>query len=367
LARVSEHRGGVTSRTKDAGIESLRAIAVVLMVAGHVIGTRATEGLTVPADSGWRFFYLALEDLRMPLFTVLSGFVYAFRPVSSTDGVGSLITGKVRRLLIPFVVVCTVFFFVRMISPGVNNRPELSELPAAYLYGYQHLWFLQAIFLVFVVVGSMDSLALLDRAGTWALFTGTAIAVFVLVHLPADAAVFSLNGFIRLLPFFLLGYGAHRHAATLLRRGVLLATAVVFVPVYALRLYVLAADVDLPAELSRALSALVALLSLVGVLGIRRHLASRVLGWLGGFSFGIYLLHVFGTAAARVVATHLGLNSTTALFTLGLAAGVIAPIAFELALGRYRLISWAVLGQKSRRRPSRPESAPTTGNSSPIR
>jgi peptidoglycan/LPS O-acetylase OafA/YrhL len=363
---MTEPRTSITSSTKDAGLESLRAVAVVLMVSGHVVGTGATEGLTVPDDSGWRFFYEALEDLRMPLFTVLSGFVYALRPVRSPAGVSSLVTGKARRLLVPFFVVCTFFFFVQMVSPGVNRRPELPDLPAAYIYGYQHLWFLQAIFLVFLVVGMLDSLALLNKVGTWSLVTGAAITLFVLVHVPGDAAVFSINGFIRLLPFFLLGYGVHRHAATLLRPRILMATAVVFVPAYGLRLYVIAADVDLPAELSRALSTSVALLLLVGVLGIRGHLASRGLAWLGGFSFGIYLLHVFGTAAARVVATHLGVDSTAVLFMLGLAAGLIVPITFELTLGRYRLISWAVLGQKPRRRTSSlgpVESKAPTGNS----
>lgn len=353
-----------STSTKDSGIESLRAVAVVLMVAGHVIGTRAGEGLGVSDDSGWRFFYLALEDIRMPLFTVLSGFVYAMRPVRAPDGVRPLLRGKVRRLLVPFLVVCTLFFLVQMIAPGVNRRPELSDLPEAYLYGYQHLWFLQAIFLVFLVVAVLDSFSLLDRTRSWALITASAVVLYVLVRVPGEAAVFSVNGFLHLLPFFLLGYGARRHAAELLRPGVLVATAVAFVPVYCLRLYVIAEDVDLPGELDRALSALVALLVLVGVLGVRRYLASSALAWLGGFSFGIYLLHVFGSSASRVVAERVGVDSTAVLFALGLTAGVVLPIVFELTAGRYRLISWAFLGQRPRRpapAPARTAAPATTG------
>jgi peptidoglycan/LPS O-acetylase OafA/YrhL len=236
----------------------------------------------------------------------------------------------------------------------VNRRPELSDLPAAYIYGYQHLWFLQAIFLVFLVVGTLDALGLLTRTRNWAFFTAFAVALFVVAHVPGDAAVFSINGFLRLLPFFLLGYGAHRHAATVLRPRVLVPAFLVFVPVYFLRLYAIAAHLHLPAEVSRAWSAAVALLLLVCVLGVRRHLASRTLAWLGGFSFGIYLLHVFGAAAARVVVTRLGVDETAVLFGVGLAAGLCVPIAFELTLGRYRPISWGVLGQKPRRRTTRP-------------
>lgn len=359
-------RGSTSAvRTKDAGIQSLRGIAVVLMVAGHVIGSHAGVGLTVADDSGWRYFYRALQDLRMPLFTVLSGYVYAYRPVRAPSGMTALVTGKVRRLLVPFVVVCTVFFLVQLVVPDTHERPELSELPAAYLFGYQHLWFLQAIFLIFLLVGALDAFGVLNSFRSWALVTLATFAVFVLVRVPDAADVFSLNGFFRLLPFFLLGYAAHRYPAQLLQPRVLVSATVLFLPVYALRLYNIGADVEWPAIPTRALSLAVAVLVVVTLLAVRRYLASRFLVWLGGFSFAIYLLHVFGSAGARIVAGRLGVDSTPALFAIGLVCAIALPIVFELLFGRFALVSWAVLGQKPRR-PSSPlapvESKAPTGD-----
>lgn len=37
--------------------------------------------MQVADRSAWRLFYLALKDIRMPLFTGISGFVYAMRPI----------------------------------------------------------------------------------------------------------------------------------------------------------------------------------------------------------------------------------------------------------------------------------------------
>ena len=104
---------------------------------------------------------------------------------------------------------------------------------------------------------------------------------------------------------------------------------------------------------------------MVALLAVRRHLESRFLVWIGGFSFGIYLLHQLGGQGARIAAQLLGLDSPVPLFAIGMLAGVGLPILFELTFGRFPAVSWTVLGQKpSRRRsPLAPvESRPPTGD-----
>src|SRR4051794_34829890 len=97
------------------------------MVAGHVIGSDATRGLQVGNDSLWRLGYLALEDIRMPLFTTISGFVYALRAVGGGAAYGRLVQGKTRRLLVPLVSVGALLFAVELAVPGVNRRPDPSS------------------------------------------------------------------------------------------------------------------------------------------------------------------------------------------------------------------------------------------------
>ncbi len=67
---------------QDNSVQTLRGFAIILVVMGHVIGYKGDEGMKVADDSFWRYMYYTLEYFRMPLFTVISGWVYTLRPVS---------------------------------------------------------------------------------------------------------------------------------------------------------------------------------------------------------------------------------------------------------------------------------------------
>ncbi|MPQ97958.1 acyltransferase family protein [Modestobacter sp. I12A-02628] len=352
---------------KDLGVQSLRGLAVLLMVAGHVIGGDDQGGLAVADDSAWRFSYLALEDLRMPLFTVLSGYVYALRPVRTRAELGGLFRGKVRRLVVPLVTVGTLLFLVKLAAPDVNRRPVAGDLPRVFVFSYEHLWFLQAIFLIFLLVGLLDALGALGRLPGWGAAFAVACLLFFVTSvdlLPVSPDLFSLGGTLRLLPFFLIGVAAHRFPRQLLRRPLVVAVGVAFVPLLTLRLWGLAGGAAWPPVPDRALSLGVGVCGVLLLLAVRGYLRSRALGWLGGFSFGIYLLHVFGTSGMSVVTGRLGVDSTALAFVLSLGAGLAMPVLFELLLGRYAVVSWGVLGQRPvRRRGSAvTEDRPPTGD-----
>ncbi|MEJ5946300.1 acyltransferase [Pseudokineococcus basanitobsidens] len=338
--------------TKDSGIQVLRGVAVLLMVAGHVIGSGPGRGLGVPDDSAWRWGYTALEDVRMPLFTVVSGFVYGYRPLPKGTSLAPLVRGKVRRLLVPLAVVGTAYFLVQSTVPGTNRSRSWGELWSIYVLPYEHFWFLQAIFLIFLIVGALDALGVLASPRRLLLVVLLTSAGDVLLRVPSAFDVLSINGALRLLPFFLLGYGVHRHEVRLTRRSGLL-LALWLGASYAVWAALLAGEEGPEGAARRALSLSIGIPAVILLLDLRSRLRSRALAAVGGFSFGIYLLHVFGTAGARMLAELLGLTSTGLLFLLSLAAGIAAPIAFERATGHVPMVSWAVLGQRPLRRRAR--------------
>lgn len=112
---------------KDPNIETLRGLAILLVVAGHVIGIDATGGMKVADDSLWRYLYASLQYVRMPLFTAISGWVYALHPVAAHEA-GTFMFKKARRLLLPMICVGTLYFLIQYITPGTNRTGELAEI-----------------------------------------------------------------------------------------------------------------------------------------------------------------------------------------------------------------------------------------------
>ncbi|MBX7431131.1 acyltransferase [Mycobacterium sp. Y57] len=209
----SAQAGGPPGRRagKDPAIETLRGVAIVLVVIGHVIGIDADRGMQAALDSPWRIFYLALVDVRLPLFTMISGYIYALRPLTSPDGLAGLLKTKSRRLLLPLLTVGTLLFVTQRAVPGTNYKPHLDEYYRIFIYPYEHLWFLQSIFVIFVLVGLLDAFGLLNTACRALVALAVSLAMFEVIPVPQYADIFSASGVLRLLPFFLLGYMLNRY------------------------------------------------------------------------------------------------------------------------------------------------------------
>ncbi|TFD88883.1 acyltransferase [Cryobacterium serini] len=314
------------------------------MVAYHVIG-----GMQLSSNSGWYYSSDLLVDLRMPLFTALSGFVFAWRSPSDIGSYRRLIIGKARRLLVPLLTVGTLFVLVQSVTPGTNSTRPIQEFWKLYVYGLGHFWFLQAIFLIFLVVGLVN-LSALGRKFSFALATLTITSgIAILVNVPAAWDIFSINRAIELLPFFLLGYISSSYGSMLLpARGAVLVLAGALLAVRAAEVF---GVINLPASSSALLSLLLGLTGITAVVAFRKQLCWLPLAWLGHFSFAIFLLHVFGTAPVRILLNTIGFDSEILVFVACMAAGLGLPILFEVTLGRFPWISWALLGQKPYRSP----------------
>lgn len=330
-------------RGRDVSVDTLRGVAVVLMVAGHVIGTTSAEGMQVADDSAWRTGYVLLSDLRLPLFTALSGFVYGARPLAGSPSLPGFVKGKSRRLLVPLITVGTSFALLQALIPGTNNSWDLTQLWQVYAFGLWHFWFLQAIFVLLVGIGLANAFGWLrtGRSIGWTLVVATVLTVCVRV--PDAYAFFSINGVLRLAPYFVLGYGLRVAWSSFTHRRAVLVAAVVL---FCLRAAEIVLDVDLPQLVSAVLGVALGGAGIAALILYRERLRLRALALLGYFSFGIYLLHVFGVAPTRILLERIGVGWQAAVFGLCLTVGIALPVLFEMTLGRVRWLSWAVLGQK---------------------
>ncbi|MEY4749799.1 MAG: hypothetical protein RIQ60_2013 [Pseudomonadota bacterium] len=330
----------------DLSLQTLRGLACLLLVAYHVVGDDASRGLRL-ADGWLRDGNDALACLRMPLFTFLSGVVYGMRPLS-----GDLLRfmrGKTRRLLVPMLVIGTFYALVQ--SQGVGVNAVRFEWRTLHIEPVDHYWFVEALFWVFLLVGSIEVIdgrrlrpglpaRLLDHPVGLAVLWGAAALFQLTVNLPRTLG---LEGASYLLPYFVAGMalvrlGGLESLTSVRARGLLLVGAVLAVsmlgPVH-------------PNPERRTLAMLAAgtvLCLLCVALRPRLDLLARI----GSGSYAIYLMHVFFTAGSRVALTKLGVQSVELLFVVGLACGIGGPLLLQSLARRTPLSALLLLGESER-------------------
>lgn len=331
---------------KNASIETLRGAAIILVVFGHMIGIEKTGGMKVSDDSIYRYLYYTLEYIRLPLFTVISGWVYANKPVSDFD-TSKFLKGKFRRLIIPMLVIGTLLFLFRMFIPGTNSKPEVTDLPRILWLPYDVYWYLFSLFLIFVVISILDTRPFFQSFKGWATVLLCALTFLFVSENFLDPVpnIFSFKGAAYLFPFFLIGIGIHRFKNVLLHRKATLPVLLVFIASIIVQQIVWFENLTMQEKHS--------LLGMtVGISGIlllfRLQFKNNLLIWIGSYAYGIYLFHVFFTGGSRIILTRIGINHQATVLISGVLIAVIASILIEILISRSPLLRFYLLGLRKK-------------------
>jgi len=332
----------VAKPAREMTVDTVRGIAIIMLVLFHVVGY-GTTGLRLPDDHPVREFNAILIYVRMPLFTILSGYVYALRPF--TGDVRRFVGGKARRLLIPLLVVGTLFALMQSFTPGANAGLEGDEWLTVHIEPVAHFWFVEALFWVFLVVMVLERLGWLDSV------RGT-VAVFVVAGLLSAAfeppSTLGFQGALYLMPFFVFGLGVKRFGMVGPNRTALL----IGVPIMVVGLgYCIAGVFDVVETSSRtSLPSLVAGCS-AGFVLLRSGVRSALLVTIGVFSYTIYLFHTFATSGSRIALERIGLDIVPLHLVVGVTLGLAVPIVID-KVARKR--GWSRMAFLGRTRPDLP-------------
>ncbi len=317
---------------KNVRIETLRGLACLLLVLYHVIGADASFGLGI-SGGALRWFNDGLVYLRMPLFTFLSGLVYGLRPFAG-DGRAFLV-GKARRLLIPMLVVGTLFAILQSVTRG--GSVLLGPWYLIHLLPVAHYWFVESLFWVFVLVWALERHDLIATPAGFGSALVLAAALYLMVRGPHWLGI---EGAIYLLPYFLVGLAVSRFSMQIFLATVSVRVGLTVLIVGA----VLAMGMPVPNPDRRTVAMLVTGVSLCLLL-VSSGLVSRWLAWVGRYSFSIYLFHVFFTAFARLALTQLKVDELLLHILFGVVVGVVGPMALEPVVSRYRWPALLLLGK----------------------
>jgi len=317
---------------RNLSVDTLRGLACLLLVSFHVIGSNEINGLRI--SDGW---YREVNDIfvfiRMPLFTFLSGYIYANRPYASHSK--QYIRGKVNRLIIPLLVVGSIFAIIQSTVPGSNQGIDnwflLHILPVG------HYWFLEAIFLIFILMIPLERFQLLSTKRSFLIVFFVSSLLFTS---NLEIQYFSISGFIYLLPFFLIGLAVNRFGlmSYITFKHALIITAIL---VFAL-ISIFNGTINVESKRS-LLSLLIGCFSCFILL--RYQLQSQILAKIGIYSYSIYLFHVFFTAGTRIVLTKVGETNLDIIFLTSLILGTLGPIFIDFILSRNKITRLLCLGK----------------------
>jgi fucose 4-O-acetylase-like acetyltransferase len=323
-------------KTRISQIDTLRGVACLLLVFFHVVGDSPAAGLKLAEEHWLHRINGVIAYLRMPLFAFIAGYVYAYRPFQGQTS--AFVKSKAQRLLLPVITVGTVFALVQASIPGTNN--QMGPWWMLHINPVGHFWFLESLFIVFMVVILFEQTKVLTTPSQVMLAWSSSALLFALWDAPAQ---FGLGGAVYLMPFFLGGLASKRFEYDREQFMKIAVVGLALAAIYAALLHGEAAQPDL-ATVVLGLSA--------SFLLLQSRIDNRFFACIGAFSFAVYLLHVFFTAGSRIVLTRLGVDDTYLLLAAGMVAGVTGPIIAALLIKRVGVLNFLLLGHSLKPRPA---------------
>lgn len=281
---------------KDQKLEALRGLAILLVVIYHV-------DVWLPGRPPGFFvgFKYILSFIRMPLFACISGYVYALRPL--VPGAGwKFLGGKIRRLLLPMVCVGVFSYFLKLSPPYVETPQNILHIWRLLVFPPHQFWFLQTLFLIFVIITVLESLKWLDNLSFWL----AAVGLMILAALLAKSGIFksidlpfSPRPLIFMLPYFLFGLGVCRFELLRKNRWITIVAAALAALGLTLQIFILAGQLKIPDRRDTLFYLCLSFAYIFLLLKIKWKV--KGLSILGSFSYSIFLFHFYVIMAMKVI------------------------------------------------------------------
>lgn len=329
-------------------IETLRGVAIFLVVVGHVIGSAPEGGMKIDFPSCWRYLYLWIDYIQMPLFTGIAGWVYALKPAIK-NGFGSFAYKKAIRLLIPMATVGTLYFLTQYFIPGTNMKGNLSAIWKIYLFPYTIYWYLPSLFLIFLIMYVIDKYKLCQTPVKWLLlfiFTWGASLIVKTLLPPSVPNLLSFKGAIEQFPYFVVGIGIQRFNEILYIKNRKKAYLVLAVTGLILLQYKWICQINHTTPIEWYIYTLPLWVSATIMLLFHQTRSNHFFVWLGSYAYIIYLFHGFGTSGGRIILTRLGIQSEILIFVVATCIALFSPILVEKIANKWKVTRVLFVGSK---------------------
>lgn len=314
---------------KMKDVEVLQSFGIILVVLGHSIIAGVDFGPTV------KWLWNTIYSFHMPLFFAISGYLFIISGGNKSDYTG-FIRSKIRRLIVPYIVISSVAFIPKALLSKMANRPiDLSFMSyfKTLLYPLDNtivfFWFAPTLFLIFAISPVFQK-AIKTEKGL-ILFIVTLCLTLLYRYNPIAISLFNISGAIYYAIYFWIGciFACYRkYIDIFLRKG--------FKPLIVLTMLFLIQSVGM---FEFAFSNICIALTGIGMSFVfaRLYIDNKCtfLDSLSGYSYQIYLLSWFPQVLFDLILRKtLDLNTSIVALCMFI-GGLMVPVYVTKVIDRY--------------------------------
>lgn len=267
-------------------IAMMRFISIVIVVFFHAYGMTYTNHLPENIASTYKnqyelFNQSYLINIAMPLFTVISGYLFCGQLLKQRySSFFSLTWQKAKRLLIPY-------YFFTVIFMITTNSISLAPF---YTGGYWHLWYLPMLFWCFIVMYLLHNIISNNKKIEFGVLLFFFILALMDKSLPTILGLYNVS---KWYYWFYLGYiikHYESHIFSLIKRFHLFYVALIVYFITGILFYSEFGDNTIHGMIAST-AAIICIWYLVRLIHWQKLSISPLLISIGSCSFGIYIFH----------------------------------------------------------------------------
>ena len=320
LRRLNVQPAGVISKTRYAWIDYAKAIAISLVVFGHVnSGIAKTPGISMGAALS--LLNDVVYSVHIPLFFVLGGYVAS---LLRNQGPSSFARALLWGVAVPYVIWSVLWISFKA---GMHDHTANPVAVAALLHipwkPIAHMWFLYHLLFIrsgwFVLGRNGTNLQMAGAAGASALLSAVAAGF--------GPEWFALSFFLQNFALFGFGMLALPSVMARLAEWGALRTAAIAAVLYGIAFLAGKAAFGGALPFLLGVTGAIAIIGVTRILPEPRGLSLRLLAFTGEASLAIYVMHLFVTTPMRHLLAHFGVLTEPNLLVIATAAGIVIPAA----------------------------------------
>ena len=145
-------------RTREKWVDDVKVIACILIVLGHFFQSM-TKAKILPENDLYKWFNTTIYYFHVPLFFICSGYLYQkYSQVNNAKSWWKNITKKMLALGVPYVTFTVATWVLKKVFSGSVNNQIGGLGDTLFLHPTAPYWYLYALFFIFLVTPTFNSM-----------------------------------------------------------------------------------------------------------------------------------------------------------------------------------------------------------------